>query len=461
MLQKKPSRPTLTSFDPDVIPYQKEVINLIRRDFDYSIGTPEILLSGSFGSAKSVLAAHIAVTHCIMHPGARVCLGRRALPDLKRTIYKEILSHIDEDLKEGVHYVRNDTIAAIHFNNGSEIVSTSWADRKYKKVRSMNLSAVIIEELVENDDEDKDAFIELKARVRRIPSVKENFVLCLSNPDSPAHWAYDYYIAGEHDCRFVYYSNTFDNPFLDPIYIEQLKRDLDPKRAQRYIWGQWIEIAEDVVYYAYDRKTDNYVNDQYTIDESLPITATWDFNIGVGKPLSVALLQFDRRGHMHIFGEVIVEGMRTEDSCEELAGRGFLDYNTKYIINGDATGRARSTRNIKSDWEIIKDYFSNYVTKDGRQMNFEVDVPLSNGAVRARHNAMNAYFLNTLGERRIHVYKTAPTVDKAFRLTALKKGGEYIEDDSKPYQHVGCACGYALLAYQREVKGHEQRTIQL
>jgi hypothetical protein len=267
-------------------------------------------------------------------------------------------------------------------------------------------------------------------------------------------------LKAEKKCRFVFYSNTFDNPFLDPIYISQLETDLDPKRARRYIYGEWIEIAEDVVYYSYDRKL-NFRNTVYNIDRKLPVHLSWDFNIGDNKPLSTAIIQYDRLNHMHMFGEVVVEGMRTEDSCEELAGRGFLDFGTKYIINGDATGRARSTRNIKSDWEIIKEYFSNYRTKGGEQLQFEMDVPLSNGAIRQRHNKVNAYFHNAKGDRRAFVYRSAPTIDKAFRLTQLKKGGDYIEDDSKPFQHIGTACGYSLMAFLRSIEANTQRTIIL
>lgn len=452
------SKPTLCAFDPTIIPYQYKVIEDIRKNFDYTKASYEILLSGSVGSAKSVLLAHTAVTHCLFNPRACVCLARRALPDLKRTIFKEIIDHIQEDLVQDKDYWVNETNASIGFRNGSTIISASCADKKYTKVRSLKLSMIVIEELIELDGDDKQFFVELKARLRRIPGIKENILIAATNPASPSHWAYQYFIAEKIDSRKVYYSNTFDNPFLDRIYIEQLRRDLDPKMARRYIHGEWIEITQEVIYYQYNPEV-NFKDEIYEINPSYPISCAWDFNIAQDKPLSLVVFQICD-GVMHIFDEVVIEGMRTEDSCEELAGKGLLDYSTTYIVNGDATGRSRDTRNIRSDYDIIKSYFLNYKNKNGQEITFEMDIPLANPATRTRHNLVNAW-LNNGTEVRLFVYKNAPTADKGLRLTQLKKGGTYCEDDSKPYQHITTAIGYGLCAYNKRKQQKAQGTVIL
>jgi hypothetical protein len=53
----KNSGTTIDTFKP-VIPWQRRCLLDIRTKFDYSIGTHEILLSGSVGSAKSLFLAH-------------------------------------------------------------------------------------------------------------------------------------------------------------------------------------------------------------------------------------------------------------------------------------------------------------------------------------------------------------------------------------------------------------------
>ena len=439
------STPTLCGFAP-VIPYQREVLDLVRDDFDYTAGNLEILLSGAYGSAKSVLLAHLAVTHCLLYPGARVCVARKALPDLRRTIFAEILEHIDDDLQEGVDYEVNRTQLAIRFRNGSEIISISWSDRKYKKARSLKLSMVVIEELTESDEEDRQAFTELKARLRRIPGIPENLLVCATNPDSPAHWAYTYFIepntGAVHPTRKVFYSRTADNPFLDASYISQLRRDMNSREVERYVEGKWVELTKDVIYWAYDA-VKNYRESEYKVSEAHPIGLSWDFNIGYGKPLSCCAFQYVD-DTFHFFAEVVVEGARTEDSVREMAERGVLDFNTEYVVYGDASGRSRDTRSRTTDYDIIMEALAAHIGPYG-QVRARKLVPLSNPPVRTRHNRVNAYCCNADGARRLYVYKACPTLHKGMRLVALKQGGQYVEDDSKEYQHVTTPLGYGVV----------------
>lgn len=484
------STPSFSDFDPSVIPYQDQVVDDVLCQYDYSLGVHEILLSGSVGSAKSILMAHLAVRHCLEYAGARVILGRNALPDLKKTIFKKIQEHVREALVKGRDYWERPNIGEMRFRNGSEIISTSWADRDYMKVRSIDASMAIFEELTENDEQDKQAYIEIKMRVGRLPHVPQALIISATNPDAPSHWAFEYFELDKDESltekssplglgpngsrtptKHVYYSVTEDNPFLPKWYIEQLKRDLDPKMAMRMLRGRWIELKSDGIYYAYDRAA-NFRERDYVVNPSYPVILTWDFNIGDGKPLSMAVMQLTHDG-LHIFGEVVVEGIRTVESCEELADRGFLDLPVRFVVSGDSSGKNRDTRNNKSDYEIIEKYLRDYVTRgialkdsglaptSGQRLAFERNVPVANPALRKRHNTVNAYCRNEAGEHRLFVYRGAPTVDKALRLTALKPGGNYIEDDSKPFQHVGTAVGYGLLAQIAGTSTKKQGTVLL
>lgn len=472
------SRPTLQRFNPEGIPYQRDVLRLVRRDFDYSQGNLEILLSGSYGSAKSVLLAHLAISHCMLFARSRVAICRRALPDLKGTLFKEIVEHLADEariegmpnvrpLKEGRDYLVNYTRGAIRFRNGSEIIPVFWADRRYKRVRSLKISMALIEEGTENDDGDKEGFEELKARIRRLPHVRENVLVVATNPDSPAHWLHEYFIepniAGrEHPTRRVFYSRTESNVYLSPVYLKQLRTDTDPRRAARYLDGLWIELSRDRVYYQYDAEKNWLPKATYAVSPAHPVFICWDFNIGVGKPLSVAIMQFVAPAY-HFFGEVVIEGVRTEDACDELAARGFLDLNVpRFIVAGDAAGKHRDTRNKRNDYEIISEFLKRYRRKgDGRPLSFDQWVPLANPAVRERHNVVNAMFLNADGQRRCFVYGGAPTLHRGFRLVQLVKGGDYIEDDSKAYQHVTTSASYGIMAQRMFGERQPQTTRML
>jgi hypothetical protein len=443
------STPSLEEFDPRSVPYQYDVIEDIRSNFSYKDGIHEILLSGAVGSAKSILMAHLAVTHCCFYPGARVCLGRKSLPDLKDTIFTKILEHLETPrMEEGRDYWVNHTSAKIRFKNGSEIISRSWSDKKFKKFRSLELSMLIIEELTEN--EAKDFYEEASARVGRLPNIPEQLIICATNPDSPSHWAYEYFIRNQGSHRHVYYSVTTDNPFLPSWYKEQLESKYDPKMARRMIYGEWLAITQDVIYHQYDPDVHFHKNEVYKPRHGLPIHITYDFNIGMGKPLSCTLFQYD--GHFHFFAECIVHGQRTEDSLEEMEARGLLDFPNRYIINGDCNGRNNDTRSPRSDYDIIMKFLKNRVVKYKdqrgrtltRRMAVSLNVPKSNPRLRDRHNRMNGLFRNARGEVSIHLYAGCDMLDKGFQLTALKKGGQYLEDDSFEFQHVTTAAGYGV-----------------
>ena len=433
------SKPSLTSYDPDVISYHRQVIDDIRKHYNYSLGTHEILLSGSVGSGKSTLLSHIVLTHCLFNQGARFLIGRLSMPALRSTVFNKLLEHIGNDLVEGKDFWVNLTTATIKFRNGSEIISRSWADRKYFKVRSLELSGAAIEETVETVEDD--FYKEIKMRVGRLPHIKENIIINATNPSSPSHWAYKYFIGpnmgGEkHDTRHVYYSITDLNPFLPKQYIEQLKRDLDPKMARRMLMGEWIEIQDEVIYYAYDSAV-QYSKAKWAPRPETPIMISFDFNIGDGKPLSACAIAYED-GIFHAFAEVIIEGARTEEACQEFYDRGIIVPGKAYELYGDASGKARHTSSTRSDYEIIKESF------DRNGISYKYCVPLANPAIRTRHNTVNAYCRNALGQVRLYVHN-CPTVNDALRLTAFKKGGNIIEDDSKKYQHVGTALGYCLV----------------
>lgn len=448
--------PLITEYNPHDVGFHYDVIKDIRTEYDYSKGVQQIMLSGSVGSGKSLLMAHALLTHAIDNPGAEVGLGRLTMPDLKETILKMILDHMGEP-GEVLNYDFNKTISSITLPNKSVFHSFSWHDRKYKKFRSHKFSAFGIEELTENDEQEfYDAIL---MRCGRSKHIKEKFIISATNPDDPEHWAYKKFIDTSNPNIHTYYSLTEQNKFLDPAYIAFLKSNLDPKMAERMLYGRWLPIGTENIYYNYDTER-NFRAWAYKINYSYPIHIAFDFNIGEGKPMSCVLFQVIGSA-FHFFDESVVHGARTEDIMEDMAGRGLLDHHCHYIINGDATGRNRDTRSISTDYTIIMDYLRNYKRKDGGKVHFEKRVPRKNPAIRRRHNLMNGLMLNVWKQVRFWVYYKAKTLHEGCRLTKLKKGGKYIEDDSKYYQHITTAAGYGVVTTIDGLNSPEQGTVLL
>jgi hypothetical protein len=434
--------PTINQYVP--LPRQFEVIRDIRRNYDYSIGTHEVLLSGAVGSAKSLLLAHIMVTHCLLYPGAVVGVGRRVHKDLRDTLIEVTRQHCGEIVPADFHGVTG----TFRFSNGSIIRPFSWADRHYKKFRSHEFSMFVIEELTENSDQE--FYTEIVARVGRLRHIKEKLVICATNPDDPEHWAYRHFFLSKSKRRHVYLSKTSDNPYLPSSYIEQLRENMDPREARRMIEGEWLPIRTEVVYHQYDSAL-NYKPETFPVNPKHPIRWAWDFNIGDGKPLSTCFFQHID-GHFHVFHDLAIQGLRTEDMLEEAHGRGLLDHDAEYVIHGDATGKHKDTRSRHSDYEIIRKWLANTKTRGDKTIRFRLEVPLANPKVRYRHNVVNGQLCSASGKRSLTVYREAPTVHEGLMLTKLKAGADYIEDDGPrcPYQHVTTALGYGIIATLNE-----------
>ena len=448
------------NFDPSYIPFQDRVIDDIYTKFDFSKGYYTVFNSGSIGSAKTLLGAHVAVRHCLENRRARCLLGRRSLQDLRDTVFTDIVEHIeDSTVKSKIKSIVWNS-PKIEFTNGSEIICRTWGDKKPKKVRSLKLSMALIEELTENENpEDEQVINEIVGRLGRLPHVRQNILFINTNPDEPDHWAYERFIAKNIERGGVYYSLTKDNPFLPDWYVDNLMEEYDPLMIRRMLYGEWISIISQNVYYMY-KKENNYRDFSYEINPRLPIHLSWDFNIGDGKPLSMVLFQYhpsDRT--FHFFDEVVVEGMRTRQSCEEIDNKGYFSGKYRFVINGDRNGKNKDTRNNKSDYDIIEKYLSNHKNN----LMFTKQVPSRNPEVRKRHNTVNGLLENAKGEHRLFVYKGCEFAEKALRLTKLKKNAGIVEDDSKgqPHQHIGTAMGYGIMSTLSEVGATPQGTRQL
>lgn len=429
------STPLIQDFDPRVIPFQLNVLRHLRREFDYSKGVAEMLCSGSAGSSKTLLGAHVMATHAVLHAGSQQLIVRRALKDLKNTTWRVLLDHFP-DLRQWL----NKSEMKITLPNGSIIYGASYDDGNFTRFRSYELSGAVIEEGTENDEED--LYNEILMRVGRLPHVPENYLMVITNPGPPSHFLYQKFIESPTPNRKVFYSLTEQNPFLPKTYVQQLRASLSEKMCKRMLEGQWIEISEDVVYSSYHEA--NRVKGPYKLDQSHPIHVTFDFNVGDGKPMSAALCQYVK-DEFHFFSEKVVHGLRTLTLMEELASTGVFNLDHEFIINGDATGQARSSKSLHSDYEIIKQFLSQYQRPDKKPVRFSMKVPRANPPIKERHNKVNAYMKNGEGQVRLFVYiDQCPMLDKGFRLTALKKGGQFVEDDSKEYQHVTSAAGYTV-----------------
>ncbi|NQX99778.1 MAG: hypothetical protein HRT70_01345 [Flavobacteriaceae bacterium] len=427
--------PSFTEYNPMEMPWTSRAIKEIFRKFDYSKGIHEVLCSGTLGSGKSLFGVHVALVCLVEDPNAKWVLGRITRPDAVDTILDTFKDHLEGDFVEGVDYEFNEVKQRWDFSWGASCFLKTWHKKRWKSYRSLKISGCILEEATENDGDYWPAYDTFYSRIGRAKA-KRNLLISLTNPDSPSHPLYKKMILGsEKDpLKHVYYSDARQNPFLEPWYIPNLMKNMSPIEIARLVEGKWVEDPKGGIYYNYLRAR-NYRDEHYIFNLNYPIDLMHDFNIAAGKPMSMAIGQ-NINGIFHVAKTIIIHGADTNDMMREFGESDILKKRGYFRVFGDASGSHKDPRSKTTDYEIIENFLKR------NKVNYEMCVPKSNPPIRRRHNRVNAKSCNYQRKTQLYIYKEAEKADEGFRLTKLKKGGQYLEDDSLESQHVTTAIGY-------------------
>lgn len=114
------------------------------------------------------------------------------------------------------------------------------------KVRGMTVAGALVDEA---SILPQTTFQQLVARM----SVRGAKLFATTNPDSPHHWLRaDWINKSDPDIRAFHFVLD-DNPFLEPAYVEFLKRQYVGLWYQRFILGKWV-AAEGAIYDALDHR---------------------------------------------------------------------------------------------------------------------------------------------------------------------------------------------------------------
>ena len=453
--------PAYHEFKP--LPWQYNVIHDVFKGYDYSVGPQYLLFSGAVGSAKSLLGAFLACNHATTFNDTTVVLGRLSLPDLKKTLFSDVHEMLAGTYQEGRDYTVNRTSAEIRLRNGTQIIGRTWIDKRFEaKFRSLRISMFIGEEAIESKGDYWNYFNEVVGRLGRVPHVKQNLCVLMTNPDEPSHPIYDFFqnkclhrykgYWTNHKDRHIYYSSIKDNPYLPEFYEASLRDKYDPQMAQRMLDGKWLYIGRDKCYYSYDPSI--HITDKLEINKQLDLRLCFDFNIAKDKPMSSCIMQFDRNSRdtndfnrrFKILDEVCVEGMRTLNAMEVWADKGYFDlpHNPRITVHGDAAGNHRHTSALRTDYEIIQHFLTNYQRKDNNKLNVRLRVQRRNPVLRERHNSVNSQLKNAEGTVRVSIDKRCKNVCEGLSSTRLKDGVNYIEDPATKGQDMATALSYGI-----------------
>jgi phage terminase large subunit len=212
----------------------------------------EVILSGGYGSGKSLSLCAKIVWLSLRYPHNRGFLCRKTLQSLKTSTLKTLLDG-DGDLPPMLpkKYIKshNKTDRVITLINGSEIL---YGNMDIEYVKSTNLGWAAVDEATELNEEEWNALI---GRLR-LASVPVRQVFGSTNPNSPTHWIYIRAVENEQTKKKIKFiqSKTTDNKYLPKEYLEELQRTLFGHFYLRFFSGQWVGSGK-LVYDNFDPKT--------------------------------------------------------------------------------------------------------------------------------------------------------------------------------------------------------------
>jgi hypothetical protein len=196
-------------------------------------------------------------------------------------------------------------------------------------------------------------------------------------PDLPG---YEAFLAGQ-------------NTALPADYYERLKSSYDPRFYEQEALGEYLNVRGGRAYYAFDRKAQ-----QGTVPYTGHAPLWWSLDFNVNPMCSLIGQTVNER--IRVLDELVLPDSNTLAACEQ-----FLDRTDKWktgkplnlYIYGDASGEHRETSASRTDWQIVKSFFSRY--PDRYYAHFSV--PSKNPPVKDRVNCVNAMLLNYAGKRRL------------------------------------------------------------
>lgn len=195
---------------------------------------------GAIRSSKTVASFFAWVLYVDQAPreGKLLMVGK-TLTSLQRNVLDPMIDFFGSSfyysLAKREAYIFGRTIELIGAND----------ERAEGKIRGRTVSGAYCDEITLFPE---NFYVQLMGRL----SVRGARLFGTTNPDNPKHWFKRNYLDRENEIDLVSFKFTIDdNPFLDPLYIEQIKNEYTGLWYMRFILGLWV-AAEGAVYDFFD-----------------------------------------------------------------------------------------------------------------------------------------------------------------------------------------------------------------
>lgn len=423
-------------------PAQKEFLELP----DHGYGLDVSLYQGGYGSGKTFAGSLLGTILCLKYPGIRGLVGAQTVSLVRDTTLVSYKEHFERmGLVEGTDWKELKAESKIVFSNGSEILFRHLEEPD--KIKSLNLGFVEIEEM---SDVPQATFDMLLGRLRqaRKPEWGNKFVYRLfghTNPESRKGWIYRYFVEERKPNYRRIIASTVDNAAnLPEGFLQSLKERYSESYYRINVLGEDADYVSGLATKGFNR-SDN-VRETLRIDRRYPIHLACDFNTD---PMCWYLLQH-HDGDVYILYE-LVENYTDTNVCARIIGDLLKEYkNHHIIINGDASGQARTTTG--SNFLILR----TVLTELGFS-NLDLKVLAKNPSISYRYACWNAMMRDEKGNPHIFIHPQCKYLIYDIENLEIEEGGDKpkkisggkirTDPNAKYLTHPTDACSSAVCYY--------------
>ena len=368
-------------------------------------------LTGRNGLAKSTNISKALLIGGLLQP-LRILCCREHQTSISQSVHSQLKDLIRE--YELPYAVYNDSIRCA---NGTEFTFKGLREIGVDDVKSFaNVNICWVEEAASVSKASFDALI---------PTIraKNSFLIISANPENESDVVYQEWgpNAERRSDSYCCYKDFRYNPFpLEPSIIHEIvlkKRNRPADYDMIYLGNLRSKVDAPVV-----RSWDPVANVGIGAQSN---TIYWSLDFNVNPQCSV-ICHWNGGRDFYFSDEIVLENSSTYKVAEEFVRIYKEKYlGRKVVINGDASGRSRTSNSEFSNYAIIEQV----LVKNG--IAFEFQVPRANGSISNRVNNFDWHVHGLDGKAHILVNPECRHLCHSCKMLSYDKNGKIIEEPAR------------------------------
>jgi hypothetical protein len=325
--------------------------------------------SGPVGSGKSAALCFEALRMGYLNKGRTGLLAAPTYPMLRDATLLALVEKLEENR---IPYELNKAEMVLTLKKPkSRILLRSLDDPE--KLRGTNLAWFGVDELTYTTE---DAWTRLVARLRD-PKAERLCGFAVWTPKGH-DWVYRRFLSGKYPSYVTTIAKPMENKHITGAigdFYEKLKESYDEKFYRQEVLGEYLNINESRVYYAFDSGRNV---EPVNVDRDLPLIWSLDFNFD---PLCSVVAQW-QHGRFVVLDELVLRRKTTYEACEEFHAK-YGDHPEDVVVMGDSSANQHRTAG-GSDVDAFRRF-----RNEKRWTRMKLEFAKSNPAVRDRIAAVN------------------------------------------------------------------------